>query len=84
MLSFDQQIRHLLGLHGLTMQIRCDIVDIVLGLRPTARIMLRPGVEVETCIRELVSAEIAIAVGRGIKWQAKRARKLLQLWIKRQ
>lgn len=81
MLSFDQQIRHLLGLHGLTMQIRCDIVDIVLGLRPTARIMLRPGVEVETCIRELVSAEIAIAVGRGIKWQAKSQRVGVVDWM---
>lgn len=65
-------IRELLELSDLTLQIRCDIADVVTALRPTARLMLRPGTEANTCARAIVRAGLAVAVGRGVKWQPRR------------
>ncbi len=56
----------------LTLQVRCDMADVVTSLRPTARLLLRPGLEVDTCARAIVRAGLFVAVGRGVKWQARR------------
>lgn len=68
----DSRIRELLELTDLTLQIRCDMADVVSALRPTARLMLRPGAEAETCARATVRAGLSVAVGRGVKWQTRR------------
>ena len=68
----DLRIRSLLELSDLTLQIRCDIADVLAGIRPTARLMLRPGAEAETCVNAIIRAGLAVAVGRGIKWQPRR------------
>lgn len=68
----DSRIREILELTDLTLQIRCDMADVVSALRPTARLMLRPGAEAETCARAIVRAGLSVAVGRGVKWQARR------------
>lgn len=68
----DPRVRELLGLSDLTLQVRCDLVDVVTGLRPTARLMLRPGAEAETCARAIVRAGLSVAVGLGVKWQVRR------------
>jgi hypothetical protein len=69
MLGCNQRVRDLLGFTSLTMQIRCDIVDVLTGLRPTARLMLRPGPEAESCVRAVINGGMSVAVGRGVKWQ---------------
>jgi hypothetical protein len=72
MRTSDLRIRDLLELSGLTLQIRCDMADVVSGLRPTARLMVRPGAEAETCARAIVRVGLSVAVGHGVKWQPRR------------
>ena len=75
------RIRGLLELSALTLQIRCDIVDVLVGLRPTARLMLRPGFEAETCVRVVVQAGLSVSVGRGVKWQSSHKRLGIVDWM---
>lgn len=77
----NRRIRETLNLYNLSLQIRCDISDVIVGLRPTARLMLRSGSETEICVRTIIEAGLFVAVGRGVKWQTRRKELGLVDWM---
>ena len=58
--------KNLFDLSGLSIQIRLDILDVAASIRPGARIILRPGKEVNIASKLILGYGLAISVGRGM------------------
>lgn len=69
MLEVGESARLILDLPQHTFQARMDAIDIVVGLRPAARLVVRYGFEVESIAGALVESGVSVAVGRGVKHQ---------------
>ncbi len=69
MLEVGARARLILNLPQHTFQARMDSVDVVVGLRPAARLVVRHGFEVESIASALVASGVSVAVGRGVKHQ---------------
>lgn len=55
----------------LPLQLRLDLLDVFCGLRPAARILVRPENEATQVCRDVLAFGCYIAVGKGVKWQPK-------------
>ena len=58
--------KNIFNVHGLSNQIRLDILDVVESIRPGARIIVRPGEETHIAAELILSYGLAISVGRGM------------------
>ena len=68
-LTRQAAVARVLASKSLTLQLRCDAADILTGLRPAARVMVRPGVEARLCVELLVSTGLSVSVARGFVLQ---------------
>lgn len=65
----EEVIKSIFNLKGITLQIKLDILDVYLGYRKGARILCHLNEQVEEITKELITAEIKIAVGKGMVTQ---------------
>ena len=66
----EEVIKSIFKINGTTLQIKLDILDVYLGYRKGARILCYINEQVEEITKELITAEIHIAVGKGMVIQA--------------
>jgi hypothetical protein len=66
----EKAIKSIFNLKCATLQIKLDILDVHLGYRRGARILCQVSEQVEEIAKELISAQIQIAVGKGMVSQA--------------
>ena len=62
----EEVIKSIFNIKGTTLQIKLDILDVYLGYRKGARILCHINEQVEGIAKELITAEIQIAVGKGM------------------
>jgi hypothetical protein len=62
----EEVIKSIFNLKGTTLQIKLDILDVYLGYRKGARILCHINEQIEGIAKELITAEIQIAVGKGM------------------
>lgn len=60
-----------LNKHYLPLQLRLDLLDVFCGLRPAARVLVRPDDEAAYVCQDVLAFGCSIAVGKGMKWQSK-------------
>jgi hypothetical protein len=58
---------------SLPLQARLDVADVMCGLRPAARVLIPAIGHRDVELSALVETGLAIAVARGMKWQARRS-----------
>ena len=62
----EEVIKSIFNIKDATLQIKLDILDVYLGYRKGARILCHINEQVEEIAKELITAEIQIAVGKGM------------------
>jgi hypothetical protein len=66
-----RKLVHFLGKRHLPLQMRMDLLDVFCGLRPAARVLVKPEGEAHEVCQDILSIGFSIAVGKGVKWQPK-------------
>ena len=67
-----RQLSNWLSRRSLPLQARLDVADVMCGLRPAARVLIPSAGPRDVELAALVETGLAIAVARGMKWQARR------------
>ena len=63
-MQFNQSLNKLFDLADSSMQLKLDVLDIVAGIRPVARIILEKNLEANHCVPLLLELNLAVCVGR--------------------
>ena len=62
----EEIIKRIFNIKGTTLQIKLDILDVYVGYRKGARILCHINEQVEDIAKEIITAELQIAVGKGM------------------
>lgn len=65
----------------LPLQLRLDLLDVFCGLRPAARILVKPDDEAAKVCQDVLAFGCSIAVGKGMKWQPKSSGIMCHDWF---
>lgn len=78
----EELIKSIFNINGTTLQIKLDILDVYLGYRKGARILCHINEQVEEITKELITAEIQIAVGKGMVTQTANSANIVKDYFK--